>query len=69
MAVDDEKCTLCDKCRRDCPVDIGIYDSANSPSCIRCLKCVDSCKYGAVSYDFLGRHEVAEDAQARQEAA
>jgi polyferredoxin len=61
MAVDDEKCTLCDKCRRDCPVDIGIYDSANSPDCVRCLKCVSSCQYGAVSYEFLGRHEAAED--------
>ncbi|MGA2363680.1 MAG: 4Fe-4S binding protein [Candidatus Aminicenantales bacterium] len=61
MAVDDEKCTLCDKCRNDCPVDIKIYESANSPDCVRCLKCVDSCKFGAISYDFLARHEVSED--------
>ncbi len=52
MAVDDEKCTLCKRCQRDCPVDIGIYASPNSPSCIRCLKCVDSCAYGAISYGF-----------------
>ncbi len=69
MAVDDEKCTLCRKCERDCPVDIRIYESANSPDCIRCLKCVESCKYGAISYDFLKRHEVAEDLRARKEAA
>jgi ferredoxin len=42
-------------------VDIKIYESANSPACVRCLKCVDSCKYGAISYEFLGKHEVAED--------
>jgi polyferredoxin len=64
MAVDDQKCTLCDRCRRDCPVDIGIYQSANSPDCVRCLKCVDSCKYGAVNYAFLGKHEVSEDLRA-----
>lgn len=50
MAVDDEKCTLCNRCQKACPVDIKIYASANSPSCIRCLKCVDSCAYGAISY-------------------
>jgi len=69
MAVDDAKCTLCDKCRRDCPVDIGIYESANSPDCVRCLTCVDSCKYGAVSYEFLKRREVAEDLRVRKTAA
>ncbi len=50
MAVDDQKCTLCNRCQRACPVDIKIYSSANSPNCIRCLKCVDSCAYGAISY-------------------
>ena len=69
MAVDDEKCTLCNRCRQDCPVSIGIHESANSPDCIRCLKCVDSCKYGAVSYDFLARHEVSEDVRAGKAAA
>jgi polyferredoxin len=68
MAVDDEKCTLCDRCRQDCPVDIGIYESANSPDCVRCLKCVESCKYGAVSYDFLAKHEVSEDMRVKSGA-
>jgi len=61
MAVDDEKCTLCDECYKDCPVEIKIYESPNTPDCVRCLKCVSSCKYGAVSYEFLGKREVAED--------
>lgn len=61
MAVDDANCTLCDKCRKDCPVGIRIYESANSPDCVRCLKCVSSCKFGAVSYEFLGKKEVAPD--------
>lgn len=61
MAVDDANCTLCDKCRKDCPVGIRIYESANSPDCVRCLKCVSSCKFGAVSYEFLGKREEAPD--------
>ncbi len=68
MAVDDEKCTLCNKCRRDCPVDHTIYKSPNSPDCVRCLRCVSSCKYGAISYDFPGRHETSEDLRKAKEA-
>lgn len=61
MNVDDEKCTLCDKCHKDCPVDIKIYERANSPDCIRCLRCVSSCKFGAISYEFLGKRETSPD--------
>lgn len=55
MVVDDEKCIHCGTCRKDCPVDHRIDAAPNSPDCIRCLRCVSKCKYGAVSYDFLGR--------------
>lgn len=55
MAVDEENCTLCNRCWQDCPVDLKVYESANSPDCIRCLKCVSSCEYGAVSYEFFPR--------------
>ncbi|MEN6560519.1 MAG: 4Fe-4S binding protein [Acidobacteriota bacterium] len=68
MAVDDGKCTRCDKCRRDCPVDMKIYESANSPDCVRCLKCISSCKFGAVSYGFLGKTETAPDLRAGKAA-
>jgi ferredoxin-type protein NapH len=68
MAVDDEKCTLCDKCYKDCPVQIRIYESANSPDCVRCLKCVSSCKFGAISYEFLGKKEVAADFRIKKPA-
>lgn len=61
MAVDDEKCTRCDQCLKDCPVGIRIYESPGTPDCVRCLKCVSSCKFGAVSYEFLKKREVAED--------
>jgi len=68
MAVDPDKCTLCDKCYKDCPVQIRIYESANSPDCVRCLKCVSSCKFGAISYEFLGKKEVAVDLRIKKPA-
>jgi ferredoxin-type protein NapH len=68
MAVDDEKCTLCDKCYKDCPVEIKIYESPNSPNCVRCLKCVSSCKFGAISWEFLGKREVAPDLRLKKPA-
>jgi ferredoxin len=68
MAVDDEKCTLCDKCYKDCPVEIKIYESPNSPNCVRCLKCVSSCKFGAISWEFLGKKEVAPDLRLKKPA-
>jgi len=69
MAVDDGKCTLCDKCYEDCPVEIKIYESPNSPDCVRCLKCVSSCKFGAISYEFLGKREVARDLRVKKPAS
>jgi ferredoxin-type protein NapH len=52
MAVDDEACTVCGKCREVCPVDINIYEDPNSPDCIRCLECKKECPYGAVVSGF-----------------
>jgi len=52
MAVDDEKCTGCGKCREVCPVDIDISEDPNSPDCIRCLACRPACQYGAISSGF-----------------
>ncbi len=68
MAVDDDMCTLCGKCHKDCPVEIKIYEKANSPDCVRCLRCVSSCKFGAISYEFLGKREVAQDLRLKKPA-
>ncbi len=68
MAVDDEKCTRCGRCARDCPVEIDVSKSANSPDCIRCLKCLSSCQYGAVSWSLAGKREAAEDRRSAKPA-
>ncbi len=64
MVVDDEKCTECNKCVRDCPVGVEVYKTPNSPDCIRCLKCVDSCKYGYIDYEFLPKKSKKEESLA-----
>ena len=57
MAVDDNKCIECDTCYKNCPVDLKIYESSNSPDCVRCLKCVNSCQYGAIDYEFFPKKQ------------
>lgn len=49
----EDKCTKCDKCLKDCPVDIKAYEEPNSPECVRCLKCIDSCPFGALDHQFI----------------
>ena len=58
MHVDDEKCTDCGQCTKVCPVGLDPNQTPNSPECIRCLKCLDNCAYGAIDYDFLKKHSV-----------
>jgi polyferredoxin len=62
MSVDEGLCTLCDDCVKVCPVGLKFYDTPNSSDCIRCLKCVKSCNFGAISYEFWpkkGREAIA----------
>lgn len=53
MFVDEDSCTLCGDCQKNCPTELKIYESPNSPDCVRCLKCVNACQYGAVKYEFI----------------
>jgi ferredoxin-type protein NapH len=55
MHVDSAKCTKCGECRGVCPVDINIYENANSPECVRCLSCKKTCPEQAVSSGFSNR--------------
>jgi polyferredoxin len=57
MAVDDNKCIQCNTCYENCPVELKIYESSNSPDCVRCLKCVNSCQYGAIEYEFFPKKQ------------
>jgi polyferredoxin len=52
MHVDKSKCTECDACRDVCPVEINIYEDANSPECLRCLDCKKACPASAITSGF-----------------
>jgi len=55
MTWDADKCTHCEQCYRDCPMDVKFWENPNHVDCIRCLKCYqESCKYGAISYEIAG---------------
>ncbi|MCK5346272.1 MAG: 4Fe-4S binding protein [Candidatus Heimdallarchaeota archaeon] len=54
MKVDPAKCTSCNKCEKECPVDHAINDSCSSPECIRCLECqYISCNFDAVESNLM----------------
>jgi ferredoxin len=63
MRVDDDKCTQCGQCTKSCPVGLEPNQTPNSPECIRCLKCLDICAYGAIDYNFLKKHRVVSPEQ------
>ncbi len=54
MTVDEETCTLCGKCQKECPIGVSAYETPNSPDCIRCLKCEKVCPFGSIGHEFLG---------------
>jgi polyferredoxin len=52
MVVDEDKCVKCGLCYASCPAGLKVYEDANNPDCIRCLNCVKTCKYGALSFRY-----------------
>jgi len=44
LRVDQEKCVNCGRCDNECPVDIAaVPENLDSPECIRCLECLETC--------------------------
>jgi ferredoxin-type protein NapH len=39
LGVDTEACDKCNKCLRNCPAGLKVYEDPNNLSCIRCLEC------------------------------
>jgi len=52
LKIDQSRCTSCGSCSRACPVELDVPTQANSPECIRCLKCVKACQVGCLDYQF-----------------
>lgn len=50
--VDENKCTKCGLCQKQCKMDIAVFKNANSPDCIRCGECLKACPHGALKTTF-----------------
>lgn len=54
LDVDKERCTNCKACERKCTMGVEITKNINSVECIRCGKCMEVCKFGAISRESNG---------------
>jgi polyferredoxin len=59
IEIDESQCIRCNKCQRKCPVDIKVYEDANSTHCVRCLDCTD-CEAVSLTHIFKGSNEERE---------
>ena len=49
-----DKCTKCGACHSICPVEIRVNEAVNDQACIRCLRCLQECRSGALGLDIAG---------------
>ena len=48
LEVNEDKCTGCKTCERNCKMGVEITKNINSVECIRCGACIDICKNNAI---------------------
>jgi polyferredoxin len=54
LKFDADACTKCGACHQVCPVEIRVDETPNSGACIRCLRCTEVCRFGALGLDIAG---------------
>ena len=59
LGVDTEACTKCNKCLRNCPAGLKVYENPNSINCIRCLECTKCDKVKL--YSIFGKQPMLRD--------
>ncbi len=59
LKIDNEKCTNCKVCTKNCKMDIEVHKTPNNPECIRCGDCVNSCPQGAIERQSRKNHSNA----------
>ncbi len=53
LKVNKDKCTKCNNCQINCPMDIAIYKDETHYDCIRCMKCIPACPHNAVTSNVI----------------
>ncbi|MGI6433444.1 MAG: 4Fe-4S binding protein [Sphaerochaetaceae bacterium] len=57
--IDTANCGSCNICQQACKLDIPVYQTPNSPDCIRCGDCIAACTHNAIKSGFFPRIEPA----------
>lgn len=50
LKLDKQKCINCNKCNKECPMQVEVTKKINSCECIRCMKCKEICPVKAIEY-------------------
>lgn len=50
LNLDKGKCINCNKCNKECPMQVKVTEKINSNECIRCMKCMHGCPVKAITY-------------------
>lgn len=61
--VNEEKCTKCQSCQKNCKLDIPVYLKANSIDCIRCGECKAHCPQNAIEITGLPKRRTSPTTQ------
>jgi ferredoxin-type protein NapH len=54
MRWNSQACTHCNNCFKTCPMELKFYEGDNQENCIRCLKCMQNCAFGAIKVEVGG---------------
>lgn len=55
MSIDENKCTKCTNCEKNCHMNVPVMTNQNHTECIRCGDCIKACPHNAIKKSFIGK--------------